>query len=203
MSGSMARRWVVVVAMTLALAACAAGPKPPLMSPIAATRDYGFSEVQTGENSYDVTYTMPVRRSLLSAGQRQADNTASRTQAYDLALWRAAQLAVEHGVAGFRVTNSHTDIDTTVEDPYYDPFWSDPFYGPPFWHRRFRPYPFGFPPGPYVPQVFLRARVTMSVQLLQNPGPGDYDARDVIRQLQQTYPNAEREAATPRGTPAG
>jgi hypothetical protein len=203
MSGSMARRWIGVLAMVLALAACATGPKPPLMSPIAATGDYGFSEVQTGEDSYNVTYTMPVQRSFLSAGQRQTDNAAARTQATDFALWRAAQLAIEHGAAGFRVLNSHADINTTVEDPYYDSYWGDPFYGSPLWHRRFRPYPFGFPPGPYVPQAFLRARVTTSVQLLQNPGPGDYDAQDVIRQLQQTYPTAEREAAARRGAPAG
>jgi hypothetical protein len=198
MSGSMAVRWIGIVAMVLALAACATGPKPPLMSPIAVTRDYGFSEVQTGENSYDVTYTMPVQRSFLSASQNQADNVAARTQAYDFALWRAAQLAVEHGATGFRVANSHVNVDTTVEDPYYDPF-----YGPPYWRGRFRPYPFGLPPAPYVPQVFLRAQVTMSIQLLQNPGPGDYDAQSVIRQLQQTYPTAERETAALRSVPSG
>jgi hypothetical protein len=187
----------------LALAACATGPRPPLMSPIAVTRDFGFSEVATGENSFTVTYTMPVRRSFLSAGQRQVDSAAARTQAYDFALWRAAQLALEHGAVGFRVLNSHTDIDTAVEDPFRDPYWGDPFFGPPFWGRRFGPSPFGFPSGPYVPQVFVRVRVTVSVQLLQNPGPGDYDAQSVIRQLQQTYPTAERETATLRSAPTG
>jgi hypothetical protein len=195
MSGSIVRRWIGGVLLAAGLAGCASGPKPPLMSPIAATRSYGYSEVQAGENTYEVTYTMPLRRSLVSAARREADIAASRTEAYDLALWRAAQLALEHGFPGFRVINSHANVDTTIEDQYDDPFWGDPFFGPPLWHRHFRPYPFGYPYGAYSPQAYLRAQVTLNVLLLQSPAPGDYDAQDVIRQLQKTYPNAERETA--------
>jgi hypothetical protein len=201
MKASIRWRWCGLMLLAVGLAACASGPKPPLMSPIAVGKNYGYSEVQTGDNQYEVTYTVPVRQSTRAVSQRQADATAARTQGYDFALWRAAQLAIERGFAGFRVINSHANIDTVLDEPYSDPFYADPFYGPPYWgpygFRSYRPYPFGYPPSYFGPSpyAYLQAQVTVNVQLLQNPGPGDYDAQDVIRQLQRTYPTAEREIA--------
>jgi hypothetical protein len=180
-------RWIGVAGLAL-LVACATGPAPPLLSPIEVAHVYGYSERPLGDNRYEISYLGPRRRSLRSPEAHSETSAAERTQAFDFALWRAAQIALAQGFAGFRVSNVRTDTSTVVDNDY------DPLYGPgpyPFrpwgrpWEPSWGPY---WAPSPY---AYEQTRVTFDVTLLQALGEGDYNAADVIAQLRQTYPGAE------------
>jgi hypothetical protein len=177
----------MMLAAILLLAGCATGPAPPLLSPLAQVGKYGYAETKVASGRYEVSYLGPPRRTSRFAEGRRGDELAARTQAYDFAVWRAAQIALQENYAGFRVGQTHSNIDTYVED-YADPFF-DPFWGP-YWYRRDA---FAYPFYPYTrtTYAYLQARVTIDVTLLHNPGPGDYLARDAITQLRRTYPGAE------------
>src|SRR5262245_12333173 len=95
-----------VAALSMALTACSSGPQPPLLSPIADAKRYGFSEVQRGPDTLEVTYLGPSRRTVRFEPDRAADAEAARSQSTDMALWRAAQLAQQRSYLGFRVTQT-------------------------------------------------------------------------------------------------
>ena len=186
-------RWIGLLALVVMLSGCETTPAAPLLSPIELARSYGYSEVAQGDNRYAVTYLGPSRRGFRSASSRQEMDAAQRTQAYDFALWHAAQIALAQGFAGFRVGNVQTNVNT-INDDSYDPYYGSgwPGYGP-AWYGPGYPYR-GPYPGPYwgpSPYVLLQTQVTMDVTLLRSPGPGEYEARDVIEQLRRTYPGAD------------
>src|ERR1700680_4696640 len=91
------RHWLGMIALTAALAGCETTPPPPLMSPLQVAKSYGYADAAVGDNRYQVTYVGPNRRSLRSVEARQAVGAAERTQAFDFALWRAAQIAIAQG----------------------------------------------------------------------------------------------------------
>ena len=189
------RAWIALLTVAAALASCETTPPPPPMSPLQVAKYYGYAEMPQGDDRYQVSYVGPNRRSLRSPGAAQENGAAERTMAFDFALWRAAQLAQARGFPGLRVSNVRSDLTNYVED-YYDPLYSPGFY-------PLERYPFG--PrwgGPYwgpSPYVYQQATVTIDVQLLRTPEPGDYLAADVTEQLRRTYPGAE---GPPAGTPA-
>ncbi len=187
------RRWVGSIAIACTLSGCESGPRPPLLSPIEVAGSYGYSDVALGENRYQVAYVGPGQRSLRSAPARQETGAAERTQAFDFALWHAAQIALAQGFTGFRVSNIRTNVDTIVEDPY------DPYYGPGYYpfRRSWGPGPFWRPYGWPSPYLYAQTQVVIDVALLQALGPGDYDAHDTVEQLNKTYPGA----AEPIGSP--
>jgi hypothetical protein len=197
-TGAAALRRLALVSLLCLLAACAAGPQAPLLSPLDVAKRYGYTEATLGPAKIQVTYVGPSRQSSVYASEREPDANAARTQAYDLAVWRAAQIALERGFAGFHVDSSRADIETTYDDPFSDPFYGPfgppygPYFGSPF-RRRLWGYP-GFYPA-YNPFAYIQARVTIDVTLLQALGPGDYVAQDAIAQLRRTYPTAEGIAA--------
>jgi hypothetical protein len=194
----MAGSWRLVVALigVALLGGCITGPPPPLLTPLAIGGDFGYAEAPAGNDQSQVTYIAPPRVASPYGIARETDAQAARTLAFDMAVWRAAQIAQFQGFAGFRIADRRSDVDT-YPDPLYQPW------GPPgCWHcRRFGfPYygdPFGGPT-----YVYLQARVTITAQMLHDPGPGDYTAADAIAQLRRTYPGAEGAPPPPAEPPA-
>jgi hypothetical protein len=196
----------LLILLLIVVAGCESTPRPPLMSPIEQGGSYGYSERQIGPQDWEVTYVGPARSTTPFLTQREADNAAARTQAFDFMLWRAAQIAQAQGYAGFRVGQTRSNVDTQIEDYAYDPFWG-PGYGPWGWG-----YP-GWGPGwrrrPYFPHpyhgrssaAYLQARLSADIHLVQTTVPGDYLAEDVIRQARRSYPSAEG-VPTAEGVPA-
>jgi hypothetical protein len=181
-----------------ALSACQIRPPPPLLSPIEIAGTYGYADTALGDNRYQVSYRGPSQRSLRSPGARQQTAAAEHTQAYDFALWHAAQIAQAQGFVGFRVSNVRTNVDTLADDSY------DPLYGPdyspfhrPWGWRGVGPYwgPYGGPS----PYLYVQTEIVFDIALLQSLGAGDYGASDTIAQLAKTYPGA----AGPSQPPAG
>jgi hypothetical protein len=83
--------WIAGLALAAMLVSCASGPSPPLLSPLAQARDYGYRDAQIGPDTYEVTYLGPNQETLRLSPDADAD--AARTRATDMALWRAAQVA--------------------------------------------------------------------------------------------------------------
>src|SRR5476651_386322 len=90
------RYWSGCLVLAGALSACAVRP-PPLLSPLQATGEYGYADLALGDNRYQVSYAGPSQRSLRSPDAREQISAAERTQAYDFALWHAAQIALAQG----------------------------------------------------------------------------------------------------------
>ena len=126
----------------------------------------------------------------------------TRPPGTDLALWRAAELALEVGYPALTV--SERDNDTRVEvfgDPYYDPFVYPgypflyppyPFfhYGPPFGHLR-HPFYSSY----YEPYAELMVSVTITVTFGgglggEDLGAGALDAQATLERLREQYPDA-------------
>lgn len=189
-----------VLLALLFLAACETTPAPPLMSPLVATGSfgYGYAERRTGPQEWEVTYVGPTRRTTAYGGSREADEIAARTQAFDLMLWHAAEIALREGFPAFRVGQTRSHIDTRVEDYGYDPLYG-PFWGPWDWVPRRRFYPY-YPYYPYARSAvaYLQARISADIRLLREAAPGDYVAEDVIAQARRTYPGAEGAPASDR-----
>jgi len=174
--------------MALLLAACATGPTFPLYSPRAVTGSFGFSEQKLSDNSYQVTYVAPSRRTGPSNRAVAERRAQSLDLSNDMALWRAADLALANGHNEFRVTRR--DNDVTVNRRY-----SEPFAPSPVGFRRWgAPYPFHYRRSPwdYDIDISLRARTNLVVEFGRQPGDEYFVATDVINQLRQTYPGADR-----------
>lgn len=196
-----ARCWMGLPAAALVflVAACSEGPRPPLLSPIEASHEYGYADKSAGDDRLVVTYTGPLRQTSTIPERRDADAQAARNQAVDFAIWHAAQIAQAQGYEGFRVTDKRTDVDA-YSDPGYD---SGPFCSP-FGTNvdAFGVYHGGAlgygSPGCYPPSLYarLRARASIEVTLLHAPEAGDYRTADTMAQLQSTYPGADRNPYT-------
>jgi hypothetical protein len=180
-----------IVLLALALAGCAIGPSYPLLSPLAVTKSFGYAEAQRGENRYSVTYLTPARLAFSAAGPNEGDAEAARTLGYDMAVWRAAQLAAAAGYEGFHVSDRQADV-TFYPDPLdldFPPSYPPSYWGPGWWRRR-DPFSGMGPPWP-PPRLLLAARVTIDVRLLHAPGPDDYNTTGAVSQLARTYPGAD------------
>jgi len=122
---------VCAAVLLFAVAACAPGQPRPAMVSMAGGTPYGYSEVDLGDDRFEVSYVMPALRTRGYDQPHQASIDAEKTLAYELALWRAAQVAIERGYEFFTVEESNRDADLSVRyDPYYPGgYWSTWPYG--------------------------------------------------------------------------
>ncbi|HEU0069811.1 MAG TPA: hypothetical protein VFS04_00825 [Alphaproteobacteria bacterium] len=177
-----------IAAFGLLLAACASGPSYPLYSPQALTGSFGFSEQKIGPASFKVTYVSPTRNSIDSRSAIEERRQSLLTLTNDLAIWRAADLALANGQKEFRVTRRDNDVD--VQRNSYDRYPTRR-YGPPFGPpmRGYGPDFYG-PPWPDT-TVWLRGTTTLIVEFGRKPGEDFFIADEAITRLRQTYPGAD------------
>jgi len=187
-------RPVAVLLAGLALAACGGGARHPLLSPV-EEGGYGYSEQRLGGDRYTVTYLGPNRLSSSAPAARDRDAEAARTQALDLAIWRAAQLAESAGFPAFHIVDQRSSVDQSAQPVYYDTQFHAPYGGSVGAGGIVRPpsvgttAPQNFPETPY---SRLQGRASIDIELLRDPGPNGLVAKDVIQQLRLKYPDAER-----------
>ncbi len=167
------------------LAGCAPAPVYPLYTSVQVAGSFGYAEQRISDARYTVTYTAPVQRTDAYGGERREQDTDRQVAlAYNLALWRAAELALAHGYPAFRVAERNNDIQVDVRyDAYYDPF---PDFGR---HHRYGHFPHGTPS--YYPRyASLAAGVTLAVEF-RRAGAGDtFDARATRERLRARYAQA-------------
>jgi len=102
-------RWLVsLTLLALALAGCTEPSRAPLYSPLSPGAYFGYSEQPINPNTMRVSYIAPPVR--VNAG---SDIGAARGErmnlAYDIAVWRAAELALAAGYPAFSIADLQND----------------------------------------------------------------------------------------------
>lgn len=144
------------------------------MVPLGQTGDFGYSERDLGSDRIEVTYTGATIPVSSSAGRDDARVKAEQAKIHDLALWRAAQIADQRGMAAMKIENETRDTDVQVTRQYVQrvaPFGYGPYY-PYGWRRHgYCCGPSWFYDDPYYYQPVRRANAqavtTLTVQLLK------------------------------------
>lgn len=187
-----------------ALSGCVAAPAPPpppLLSPYpAAGYGYGYVEERIGPDLLRVVYHGPLRPlDYASPRGTQIDRAAS--EAGDLALWRAAQLAMAESKPAFAIIERRADTETLNRPGgwVYDPAWPEFCYpGSWRWHWRCRAWP-----PTYIPPIADgRARATLTVRLEPRVTPRNVDAAATIQRMERLYLPPAPQPGAPPGAPA-
>jgi hypothetical protein len=135
--GSLTKFLGAAVAVFL-LAGCATSPPKPAMVPLGQTGEFGYSERDLGEDRIEVTYTGADIRVSSSEGKDDSRVKAEHAKIHDLALWRAAQIADQRGMAAMKIENQTRDTDVQVTRQYVQrvaPFGYGPHWGYHGYHR--------------------------------------------------------------------
>ena len=185
-------RACAVAALALLAAACTSAPRPLYVPLVGST--HGYAERPTGSASYEIIYRAPIY-STYAYGRASRDRIAQEQTAiaHDMALLRAADLAMARNMPAFRETRRDNDVRADVEDdPFYDSAFNRPFYDGRFYQ-----------PAPYIsPQRRTLMDVSVRIEVVLEPTvqAGAYDAVEVKRRLLAAYPTALPAAsATPGG----
>jgi hypothetical protein len=176
------------------LTGCAGAPPPakPLMSPLAEARTFGYAEQSVAPDQVQVTYLGPTRRVSLERAERAAEIAGARRLAEDLALWRAAQVALARKAAAFRVIDRRSDANLELREQLEGYPYFPHYYGRRFYRRRYGYYD----PFPYDPFLdvhrFARVQVkaTVTITLLKRKGRNGIDPRETAAQMSSKYPHA-------------
>ncbi len=103
---------------------------------------------------------------------------------YDLALWRAAEIAVANDFAAFTVEDRSTDVEVEIVDEWrYSPYYEFPY------HRRFGYHGF-YDYGYGYQSAWLQARATLTVALRAEATDEAFDAAATVRRLENKHPDA-------------
>jgi hypothetical protein len=168
----------------LALAACQSTPPQPLFQPLESGAAFGYVERQIDETHWEVAYAGPRYRSSYGETKRDAEADAARTEAYNLALWRAAQITLEQKLPSFALVSERRDLDHATEvDRRYPgyPYYPFGFRNPGFW--GYWPYFYD----DYTVRSFGEATVTLTIDLEPDPGAQSLDAKATADRLEAEY----------------
>ncbi len=197
-------RLSLAMAVLCGLAGCETGPKYPLLSPVAVTGSFGYSDASLADDRYAVNYVTPVQISVGYSGPGSLAAEAQRRLGFDMTLWRAAQISQTRGYPGFHITDRRSDL-TSLPDPadYFEAYdcagwggWRH-WGGWGGWGRHWHDPPCD--PWGLAPRLDIQAHVSLDIQLVRQLQAGDYEAASAIQQLRATYPGGD--APLPPGSP--
>ena len=178
---TLARVAAVLIVASLATSCAPQRSLQDLYVPLGVGSGYGFTEQPIGDRRFKITYDMPVSTAFTFAGpsgQREANTELAR--AFDLALLRAAEIALVNGAPAFRLVDRVNDVNVrnyvAWRDPFYYPYWRRPWWG--------YPHPYHVYPEDY---ATLDTRVTLTVELLPTLEPGAYDALRTQAEIRARY----------------
>ena len=167
------------LAAAFLLAACAQQPAASFFVPRTSIESHGFAEKRLSDTQYIVTYSGPevtttnTIESLVAAAQTHARDTA-----YDLALWRAADLAESKGYPAFAVLAADSDVKEVIvghdyrqnANPVYDNVQGEAL--------------------GYQTAIYFRPEAAVTVELLRAASKNSYDARRVASDIRAKYAGA-------------
>jgi hypothetical protein len=193
-TGSVAKLLAAAFLATL-VAACAAPPPKPAMVPLGQTGDFGYSERDVGTDRIEVTYTGSNVRVSSSQGKEDSRLVAERAKTRDLAIWRAAQIADQRGMAAMKIESEARDTDVQVTRDYgygYAPYYPYRYRRYGYWGRPswFYDDPFYYQP---VRRAYGQAVTTLTVQLLKQYDPSDktqLSVKETLTRLQSARSGA-------------
>jgi len=180
------------VGLLLVLAACSATREPlrAAMVAQASTGDYGYYEKTLAPDRYEVSYISP---RLQAKGDDTDGNglKAERQLVYELALWRAAQLARDTGHPAFKVEQESSDVDVTVQRDLIYPAYS-PFFYPHYRRHHYYDYwPYGYyhnyAPSDYRVRRSGRITVALTVTMLAAATDGAFDTAATEERLRNAH----------------
>jgi len=189
------RRWLVATGIGL-LAVLAAGctetRRPPVaaMVPQSTNGVFGYSDKMLAPDLYEVTYVSP-RLHATPASDDAHGLEGEKQRVYEMALWRAAQLAQEKNYPAFEVQHESRDVDVTVrhEPVYYAP--PPLFFGGCHWDCD---WPFGYWPYPYDYTYRTSAAgqiiVKLTVKMLPQATATSFDTAATNERLRKAYASA-------------
>ena len=170
------KRVTPILAAVALVTACESGPVYPLYTPLEVAGSFGYAEQQLADTVYQVSYSTPIQwtRSYPRAvRQRRSDRLVAL--AYDLALWRAAELSLADGFPAFEVATRENDVQFDIShDPF---FYPDAFFGH---HRVIYHDPFSE----------LAVRVSLTVRLRRAATATSLDAARALSRLRAQHPDA-------------
>jgi hypothetical protein len=194
------------------VAACAAPEPKPAFVAYGQHGNFGYTETRLAEDSYQVTYVTPYVPASADPKARDSQLADQKNKAYELALWRAAQLAEKAGYPAFTVENESRDADVTVRtqpsfSQPYDPLWAyygngpayqqSPFYGSypyrtgsSYYHQGTNSY------NAYDAQAVATITAQVRVRLLKEAAAGSLDSKATATQLAERYGSATYPASS-------
>ena len=181
---------LAIVGLTMLTAGCAAPAPKTAFVAYGDAGNFGYSDTRLGDNLYQVTYVTPFLPTATDAAGRDAEIAQQKQQAYELALWRAAQLAQKGGFPALQIENQSNDANVEVR--------SDPDFGPaptPFYYNYgtgpyYRPYPvYGYPWGytGYTRRAAAIITVQLRVRLQHDVTKDGIDTKATETQLASRY----------------
>jgi hypothetical protein len=191
------RPWLTIVGVVV-LGALAAGctehrrPAVAAMVPQSTNGVFGYTDKMVAPDLYEVSYVSPRLHATQEADEAHG-LAGEKQRVYDLALWRAAQLAQEKGFPAFAVQHESRDVDVTVR---HDPVYYPPpplFFGPCRWdcgwpgYWPYYPYDYGYG---YRTRAAGRITVNLTVKMLAEAMPDSLDTAATIEQLRKAYASA-------------
>jgi hypothetical protein len=174
------------------LAGCTTPPPPkPAMVPLGQTGDFGYSERDLGGDRVEIVYTGAAVKVPSTANRNSAQVQAELAKTHDLAVWRAAQVAKDRGMAAFKIERETRDTDIEVSQ-YYAPMSSPlgyrPYWGPYGYYGGYRSWyyddPFYYRP---VRRGAGRVTTTLTVLLFKTHNAADAEqlsTADTLTKLQ-------------------
>lgn len=157
---------------------------------------YGYTDRELSDGRFEVVYKTPVLRTSASTLSREDDIEAEKKRAYDLALWRAAQIAIERGYERILVDMSHSDAETEVDENFY-PGYGSPWYGGFGYYDGGWPDPYGYRYSPffYAPPyyrsfAYMQVTVTLTVSEADPSNAKALDAAATAMRLSTQYANS-------------
>lgn len=176
-------RLVAPVAVAFVLAGCATPPARPLMSAWEPETGFGYSERRLDADRYEVSFTTPFVRTVLNPEQRRRDSDRMRALAYDLGLWRAAEIAIREKFAALAVEDKRGDV--IVER--YEDFPQVQRYGLSHELGGVR-YPLSI--APRIRSTWLQGKAVLVIVLKKQVGKDDLDARATAAELSGKHAGA-------------
>lgn len=171
---------------------------------VAATpqRGYGYSEAKLAADRYEVSYATPVLDLPAEGEARASVLEKEKRRAWDMALWRAAKLALAGGFSQLSLGPSRGDADVKVTTRYRP--MAPNVYGPggmiyPQWIYNPLVSYYGAPGiGPYWayddpfaegPEVVVSGKITarLTASFARKPSPGSLDAKATEERLAAAY----------------
>lgn len=198
----MKTRFMLLGLCAVVAASCSTrSPAPSLMSPIAETGTYGYREHRLDPSGFEITYVGPRYRLPVEGAVRRTYADAAVAQAFEMALWRAAEIALAEDSPGFVVTRRSTDLDlatdpggflTPVPYPFDDPF--HPLGAYRFRHGPLMPFRRDYVP----PSAFGQGRATIAIRLVTSVDGEAHDARRTIDTLRARLGSTPAPVLAPR-----
>ncbi len=181
------RRATIAAALVLAgnaaiLTGCATEPIS-LLAPQSSPESFGYTERRVSDADYEIVYSGPevitdnTEESAVALAARKARETT-----YDLALWRAAQIAAARGYPDFAVTSATTTVkEVIVGHDYRDQ-------GNPVYENVH-----GASIG-YQMAIYFRPTAHIVIELRREKSADSLAALETAQRMQQRYARASNQA---------